>query len=35
MTGADIFLLLLGPAIALSAGLIIYGFGAYEAKSKR
>ncbi|GJE18218.1 hypothetical protein AIGOOFII_2940 [Methylobacterium marchantiae] len=34
MTGPEIFLLLLGPAIALSAGLIIYGFGAYDARSK-
>jgi hypothetical protein len=29
MTGDQIFLLLLGPTIALIAGLSIYGLGAY------
>ena len=35
MTGGEIFLLVLGPVLALSAGLIIYGFGAYGPEHRR
>lgn len=33
MTGVEIFLLVLGPALALSAGLIIYWLGRRETKA--
>lgn len=35
MTGDELFLLFLGPALALAAGLIIYGLGVYGADGRR
>jgi len=35
MTGGDVFLLALGPTLALAAGLLIYGFGVYGPDHRR